>query len=569
MKMSGKLWGRWGGRTRPAATLWQELPVQDRDDAMESRGDCPPIPKCESVTEWWMAALDGGDWLRERLANLLVANEFGEGAPVERLDALVPVLRIRNRSGNLVPLWPNSAQRLYARGRGRRNIILKARQVGMTTWIAARFFLETILRPGTVTLQVAHSLESAQQIFRIVHRFLETLPKGVRKHIELARANVRELAFKHNDSRYIVDTAGNRQAGRGLTVHNLHASEVALWPGDAQETMAALLGAVAPGGAVDLESTPRGMGGYFHAEWSRATVDEGAATGDVLVPHFFPWWVEPEYVREIGGAGLAEVNEEERRLMEREGLRPEQIQWRRWMRETFGEWAPQEYAESPAECFLVSGRPVFDVAAIEARLRCVQAPARITNNGAEWVWLEPVAGREYVIGADVAEGKEGRDFSSAEVVDLETGLQCAELLAQWPVERFARELAALGRRYNHALVSVERNNHGHAILYALAHEHGYPRIYRHPEAGGLAPGWPTNVQTKPLVMARLGRMLREAPEAIASSRLLEQCRGFVYGDNGEMCARGGMHDDLVMAMAIALAVRERVAGGGAVRLDHL
>ncbi len=56
--------------------------------------------------------------------------------------------------------------------------MLKARQVGITTYIAARFFIQTITRPGTLTVQVAHSEESAEAIFKIVHRFWENLPNG-------------------------------------------------------------------------------------------------------------------------------------------------------------------------------------------------------------------------------------------------------------------------------------------------------------------------------------------------------------------------------------------------------
>ena len=58
--------------------------------------------------------------------------------------------------------------------------MLKARQMGMTTWVAARFFLKTITQPGTLTLEVAHTQEAAEEIFRIVHRFLEWLPDGLR-----------------------------------------------------------------------------------------------------------------------------------------------------------------------------------------------------------------------------------------------------------------------------------------------------------------------------------------------------------------------------------------------------
>lgn len=498
--------------------------------------------------------------LNNRVSGAWVHRLFGDESPL--VDSLLRVfLFIRDRQGRLRQLTPNAAQKVYARQRTRRNIILKARQVGMTTYIAARYFLATIMRPGTVTLQVAHSLESAQQIFRIVHRFVEHLDPDVRREVEISRANVRELAFAALDSRYIVDTAGNRNAGRGLTVHNLHASEVALWPGEPQETMAALLAAVAPGGQVDIESTPQGLGGYFHGEWLRARAGEG------FTPHFFPWWVEPIYQMELNpGETLEPLREDERLLAKRETLSLEQIKYRRHLRATFGDLAPQEYAETDTDCFLVSGRPVFDAAAIEIRMRELPPPAHTASNGAEMVWLEPERGRSYVVGADVAEGSARGDYSAAVVIDAQTGLQCAELLAHWPIPRFAEELARMGRRYNMALLAVERNNHGHAVLYALEYSHHYPRLYRHrnafskPASGTSDAGWPMNAQTKPQAISAFTQMLRDAPAAFASPRLLEQCRSFAYDERGEMAARPGTHDDLVMAAAIAYAVRSCSAG---------
>jgi len=156
---------------------------------------------------------------------------FGSGAEVVWLEGLVTGLWIRDRRGDLTHLHPNAAQQQYARERGKRNIILKPRQVGMTTYIAARFFLSTIFQPGTVTLQVAHSQESAQQIFRIVQRFFVHSRPKIRHWLAPGVINVREMAFERLDSRYLVDTVGNKNVGRGLTVNNLHASEVALWPG--------------------------------------------------------------------------------------------------------------------------------------------------------------------------------------------------------------------------------------------------------------------------------------------------------------------------------------------------
>jgi len=91
------------------------------------------------------------------------------------------LLLVRTREGWTAPLKANEAQRAFERRRGKRNIVLKARQMGLTTWAAARFFLKTITHPGTLTLEVAHTQEAAEEIFQIVHRFLNWLPEELRE----------------------------------------------------------------------------------------------------------------------------------------------------------------------------------------------------------------------------------------------------------------------------------------------------------------------------------------------------------------------------------------------------
>lgn len=472
------------------------------------------------------------------------------------VDLLIPVLlRIRAKNGQLLPLVPNAAQRRFVQKRARRNIILKARQLGMTTFVAARYFLLTALRPGTVSLQVAHSLESAQQIFRIVHRFYENLSGSLGPIIKTERSNVRELAFAGMDSRYRVDTAGNPSAGRGLTVSNLHCSEVALWPGEPEQTMAALLGCVPPDGCVDVESTPNGVGGLFHREWMLSV---GGDTG--YVAHFFPWWLELSYRRAIpAGVSLLPLSEQETELVRREGLDLEQIYFRRELEHTYRNLRTQEYAEDAVSCFLATGRPVFDVDAIDRRVGVVDGPRRVAQNQGEFEFCAPQRGRRYVIGADVAEGREDGDFSVAQVVDVETGLQCLEMRVRWPIERFAEYLAGLGERFNGATLAVERNNHGHAVLYALRNRHRYVHLFAWSDgAESVQYGFPTNAQTKPQVIGALSAMLGDAPATLMSRRLLEEMRAYRFDDDGGMGAPSGMHDDTVMAMGIALVVRGRV-----------
>jgi hypothetical protein len=168
--------------------------------------------------------------------------------------------------------------------------VLKARQVGITTYVAARFFVQTITRPGTLTVQVAHSQESAEMIFNIVKRFWENLPLAMQGVLVRSRSNVRQIVFSRLDSEYRVETADDN-AGRGMTIQNLHCSEVSRWSHGGLETLASLRAAVVPEGEIVLESTPNGASGPFYGEWQRAN-----ETG--YTQHFFPWWYEDMY-REI------------------------------------------------------------------------------------------------------------------------------------------------------------------------------------------------------------------------------------------------------------------------------
>ncbi len=84
------------------------------------------------------------------------------------LDAYL--LAVRTRTGSVGRLRANVAQRLFERRRGQSNIVLKARQLGVTKWSAARFLLKTMTQPGTLTMEVAHTQEAAEALFRSVHR---------------------------------------------------------------------------------------------------------------------------------------------------------------------------------------------------------------------------------------------------------------------------------------------------------------------------------------------------------------------------------------------------------------
>ena len=478
------------------------------------------------------------------------------------------LLRIRDKHGVMVPLVANTVQADFGRKATGHDIVLKARQLGITTWIAARFFIATVTHPGTVTVLVAHDQRAAEEIFRIVHRFVEYLPDRLRQGaLATSRDNVGQIVFPRLDSEYRVATAADPNAGRGLTIHNLHCSEVARWPRDAAATLASLRAAVPPGGSIVLESTPNGAGGCFYDEWQRS-----AHTG--YCRHFFPWWCEKEYAIEQPLAD--EMSSEELALVARHHLSAAQIAYRREVRANFRGLARQEFAEDPVSCFIASGECVFDLEVVQRRLAecasdCVARvsdlrehgsetratqlvrPIEIRHNGRLLIFWPPRPCVSYIIGVDPAGGGCDGDYACAQVIDRLTGLQCAELHGHLPPREMAARVAALGREYNNALLVVERNNHGHAVLAHLdASEHyDVARIYeQHQQLG-----WLTSAVSRPRMIEQFAALVSRHPDVLSSARLLTECRTFGRHPDGSAAAAQGTHDDCVMAMAIAQAVR--------------
>lgn len=464
----------------------------------------------------------------------------GETAGVFLAEAL---LKVRTRTGAFAPLRPNRAQREFERRRGRANIILKARQMGISTWVAGRFFLKTVTRPGTLTMQVAHTQSAAEEIFRMVRRFYDLLPEMLRAGaLRTSRANARSLVFPELDSEYRVETAGDPNAGRGLTVQNLHCSEVARWRGDARSTLAGLLATMPAGsGEVVLESTAQGAHGCFYEEWMHA--EENG-----WVRHFFPWWWEASYRREPGENA---VSEEEQALAAEHGLTREQIAFRHRLERQFGALARQEYPENADDCFLASGSCVFDVEAIERRLKELPLPVERRWGGALEIWLQPMTGREYLAAVDPAGGGSEGDYAAIQVLDRATGLQCAEFQGRCGLMELSERAVALAREYNGALLVVERNNHGAAVIAYLQTALGYERLY---QQEGQA-GWLTTALSRPRALREVEQVLNEGGQSFMSARLLREMKTFVRDERGRTAAAEGQHDDLVMAMGIALASR--------------
>ncbi len=484
----------------------------------------------------------------------------------------------------LVPFQMNPIQVDLSLKQGKRNIIVKPRQVGLTTYeICIRLYTPCILEPGSRGMLVSQSKVYGLRHFRILHR--------VHKHFGQADASnndnpanlfwqqlhqhllhtqyspKHELVFDVLDSVIEVDTAENTEVGQGVTLNNLVCTEIARWPHNPEETMANLKESVEKTGCVDLESTPNGLGGYFYEEFDRAMRDPNPE----FKYHFYEWWHQPEY-RELAEVTKDDLTDEEKKLVKQFKLDMEQVTWRRkkMISLRLKEFR-EKYAEDPISCFIASGQKFFDDEIIFERFQSLKEfiPYFHSEDGYTTIFKKRVKGRKYVIGADPARGVlvtgTDTDFCAAKVIDLETGEDVAAYRARIAPEDFGLILADLGRIYNDATIGVERTGDGHTVMLALAEE-GYHNIYRHrewadkykkdPDAVIEMPGWPATMITRPVACNRAAEYVRSYPENLYDKSFLKEAQTFVRDPKkGRPEAQEGTHDDTVSAFYIAHYIR--------------
>jgi Terminase RNaseH-like domain len=269
-------------------------------------------------------------------------------------------LKLRPKAGQLESFIFNPAQRKLheilekqkATTGKVRVVILKARQLGVSSYVAARLYHRTINSPGLRTIIIGHQRFASSNLFEIVKRFHDGMPDELRPSV--GASNAESLLFDRLDSGYIVSVANNEGTGRSATAQMLHASEVAFWA-DLPLQMASLMQTVPdlPGTEIILESTANGFND-FQSLWRKAEAGESE-----FMPVFLPWSIDPGYRREIEGD--FEMDSDERALADLHKLDKEQIAWRRAKISQLGsvERFPQEYPLLASEAFISSNFDSF------------------------------------------------------------------------------------------------------------------------------------------------------------------------------------------------------------------
>lgn len=469
-----------------------------------------------------------------------------------------------------------------------RIIVLKARQMGLSTIIEAVIFVLSMLFKDFQSLIISHEAESAQHILGMTKRYWTTYPFR-RFHDEQYNGRT-QLAWSDLGSNIVVATARNVGAGRSKTLHAMHASEVAFWDNPV-ELITGLRQAIPNTGLtfIAYESTADGIGNFFHTTWNEAEAGRSEFT-----PLFFPWHIHPEYTaknipRHNHGefAQLTDPDEDERVLIGM-GISEARLLWRRWAItnlcnndvDTF----KQEYPATPHEAFLSTGRNVFplnNLAAhyqpIKPKIGKLERAGRMIRfiedpRGPLRVFYTPSADRSwgvYLVGADPTHTTEG-DMACGQVINRRTLEQVAVFRDHVDPIEFGKQMYLLGEWYNFALIAPEAEGPGYATTGFLLGQN-YPFVWESQKVTSTPGkvnmdvfGWRTNASTKHLAIGQLvnnfaGHLVKIGTTThgllIHDEATFNELRDYITDDKGGfMNGNGSMFDDTVMALGIAVAV---------------
>lgn len=265
------------------------------------------------------------------------------------------------------------------------------------------------------------------------------------------------------------------------------------------------------GGSAIVNSTPYGVGNFYHSTWVDAI-----AGGNPFNPIRLYWQMHPE--------------------------RDEN-----WYKQMASALGPKRTAQEIDGDFLSSGNTVFDLADIKAIEDCLSDYPVIKKrfNGQYRQYLEPQSDKEYFIGADVSTGR-ASDYSAFTCMDKQ-GEEQAVFKGRIPIDKYAKLLGDTGQLYNWATIAPESNDVGMAVTTKLQDE-GYPKLYYYqkmlkkkgksrPEVD-KSPGWLTTQKNRSVIIENLEQDIREECVIIKDPFFVQEAYTFIYDGLGRPVAMG-------------------------------
>jgi hypothetical protein len=431
----------------------------------------------------------------------------------------------------LVPfnLYPFQRKIVNSLETNRFNILRKFRQAGCTT-IASAYSLWMALfkKHQTIVILSKGDVEATEVLERIKIMYGE-LPEFLKPGVEESNKHT----FKLKSTSVIKSRPSGKQSGRSLAGSMLIIDEAAFI--EFVDTIwAAVYPIISTGGRVFVLSTVNGVGNWYHNQYVQALAKENSFNAIDI-----NWESHPEYKRQEGFDKLYSQMEKKGVFVDNwEDTTKRNMPLRQWL---------QEY-----ECeFLGTGSTYVDGENLKVLVENQNEKYDIKYNNRMRVWKEPEPYYEYVVGVDVALGRD-RDHSAFHIINRYTGEQVAEFYSnKTPINEFAEILATEGNYYNLAHLLIERNTIGNNLIDWLFNVLEYENLWM--EQNGDFGVQVTN-KNRDTILARMEEYIRVNAIKINSKRTVDELLTFIINNSGKPEADVGKNDDLVMSLALTIHI---------------
>lgn len=481
--------------------------------------------------------------------------------------------KIVNTRKQVIVFRLNRAQKDFHERKTKRNIILKSRKLGFTTYEAIDGLDDTLFEKNTEALMLSYDIPSQLDIFDNKIKFpWDNFDEDLKANYVLDADRANKLKFNWGDGSTSSITVRSR--GRSGTFNRLHISEFAKIckedPSGAKEIISGTIQAVPLDGRVDIESTAEEDIGEFYTMFMEAWNRGAAQTPVDFTAFFYNWTYDDEELSRIIPRSEEELPKEFNSYREEHGLSLREITYYYYKWLTLNrDWRAlrREYPTTPEEAFASAGDKYFDTKSIDK----MKTREPVTEVSGWRYFADYRPGHRYACGVDPAEGL-GLDNSVISIIDFDAktseGVLRPEVVAMYVSDRVPPDSLAYvardgGSRYGNCLIGVERNNHGHTTLAIL--KGIYYNIYTEKKTDAANDidtarlGWHTNAATKPMMLSSLNTAINEMLINVPDKDSVTELRTFPRQD-ATVFSKGkdenAKHWDRVMAIAIAWQMKD-------------
>ncbi len=479
-----------------------------------------------------------------------------------------------------------------------RHVILKARQLGFTTFVDLWILDEILFNTNREGLIIAHKVQDAAEIFdRKIDFAIRNMVNEIKNSVfALKRNSAKKIQVVVEDGPESGSTSSIQVAasGRSGTFFYVHISEFAKLclsnPRVAAEVETGTFPAVPFDGSIFIESTAEGMAGRFYEMfnegWPRRDQISPGKSRVMFMPHFYNWQYDDSEMAKIADVDIIPASQME--LCEIDWAEYQKIHnlsdleityyYMKWLQmggknstEAVNK-LHQEFPTTPEEAFLSTGQTYFPTAKVFTQLQEAKngMKGELTSNekgevsflptsaGAFEMFEKPERGERYIIGGDTAEGLAHGDKQVLYVLKHKTEECVGVYRSNIPPDELITTAYMLGKFYNWALLAIESNKDGLWVNDGLDKK-GYINLFYRRVFDDITKnttklfGWKTTSATRPFSLAALKAVFLRKDSGFPAA-ILEEMVTFLRNAKGRPEALAGKHDDVIMAAAIAYAV---------------